>query len=62
MFNDEPLFRFRVAQIEHSYLLENTMKKAVLSIELLMALAISSGLLAPQEGFVQIIRLQREWT
>jgi hypothetical protein len=38
------------------------MKKAVLSIELLMALAISSGLLAPQEGFVQIIRLQREWT
>jgi hypothetical protein len=38
------------------------MKKAVLSIGLLMTLAISSGLLAPQEGFVQISRLQGEWT
>src|SRR6201998_4895450 len=53
MFNNEPLFRFRVAQIQHSYFLEDTMKRAISLIGLLMTLAIPSGLLAQQAGYSQ---------
>src|SRR5260370_12263058 len=53
MFNNEPLFRFIVAQIQHSYFLEDTMKKAISLIGLLMTLAIPSGLLAQQAGYSQ---------
>jgi uncharacterized protein (TIGR03118 family) len=53
MFNNEPLFRFIVAQIQHSYSLEDTMKKAISLIGLLMTLAIPSGLLAQQAGYSQ---------
>src|SRR5246500_4428800 len=51
--NNEPLFRFRVAQIQHSYFLEDTMRKAISLIGLLMALAIPSGLLAQQAAYSQ---------
>jgi uncharacterized protein (TIGR03118 family) len=51
--NNEPLFRFRVAQIQHSYFLEDTMKRAISLIGLLMTLAIPSGLLAQQAGYSQ---------
>src|SRR5438270_1377281 len=53
MFNNEPVFRFRVAQIRHSYFLEDTMKKAISLIGLLMTLALPSGLLAQQAGYSQ---------
>src|SRR6201998_4319542 len=53
MFNNEPLFRFRVAQIQHSYFLEDTMKRAISLIGLLMTLANRSGLLAQQAGYSQ---------
>src|SRR5579864_9094669 len=53
MFKNEPLFRFVVAQIQHSYCLEDTMKKAIPLIGLLMTLAIPSGLLAQQAGYSQ---------
>src|ERR1700747_258893 len=53
MFNNEPLFRFRVAQIQHSYFLEDTMKRAISFMGLLMTLAIPSGLLAQQAGYSQ---------
>src|ERR1700747_3253252 len=53
MFNNEPLFRFRVAQIQHLYFVEDTMKKAISFMGLLMTLAIPSGLLAQQAGYSQ---------
>jgi uncharacterized protein (TIGR03118 family) len=53
MFNNEPFFRLRVAQIQRSYFMENTMKKAISLIGLLMTLAIPSGLLAQQAGYSQ---------
>jgi uncharacterized protein (TIGR03118 family) len=53
MFNNAPSFRFRVAPIQHSYFLEDKMKKAISLIGLLMTLAIPSGLLAQQGGYSQ---------
>ena len=44
---------FVVVRIQHSYLLEHTMKKAISFIGLLMTLAIPSGLLAQQAGYSQ---------
>jgi uncharacterized protein (TIGR03118 family) len=53
MFNYEQFFRFRVAQIQRSYLLEDTMKNAISLVGLLITLAIPSGLLAQQAGYSQ---------
>src|SRR6201998_4262266 len=53
MFNNEQFFRFRVAQIQRSYLLEDTMKTAISLVGLLITLAIPSGLLAQQAGYSQ---------
>ena len=48
MFDNEPLFRFGVAQIQCSYPLEGTVKMAISLIGLLMTLVIPLGLLAQQ--------------
>jgi uncharacterized protein (TIGR03118 family) len=53
MFNNESLFRIQSRTNQYSYLLEDTMKKAISLIGLLMTLAIPSGLLAQQTGYSQ---------
>jgi hypothetical protein len=47
------IIQIHSAEIQHLYFLEDTMRKAISSIGLLMTLAIPSGLFAQQAGYYQ---------
>jgi hypothetical protein len=57
------IIQIHSAEIQHLYFLEDTMRKAISLIGLLMTLAIPSGLFAQQAGyFLQKMRPASAWT